>query len=84
MGCGRVIGRFFYHFHLRELEEFRFAYDEKVISMSISRAHGNEIRHSAAVGSDDSIHKETIGAGSPYWMDVEINNSKGPAGIIPL
>jgi len=59
-------------FHLRGLEELRFAYGDTVITATVSSADGNTIRQSYRGGGQNSEQEQSIVEASPYWMPIRI------------
>jgi hypothetical protein len=71
-------------FHLKGLEELRFAYGETELLVSVSSSQGNTVRESVIFGSEGVDQETQITAESPYWMDVVILQEDGSPGTIPL
>jgi hypothetical protein len=66
-------------FHLRGLEELRFAYDEIIVTSSLSSTGEQGIRQSLSRAGEKPIEAQTITANSPYWMKLRVvSQSKIP------
>jgi len=70
-------------FHLRGLEELRFAYDATVVTTALASTGENDIRQSIQGGSD-AIAAQTIMPNSPYWMKMRVVASDNSRSQIPL
>lgn len=57
-------------FHLRGLEELRFAYGETVISAAISSTGQHEIRQSLSQAGERPM--EALTTSSPFWMKLRV------------
>ncbi len=71
-------------FHLKGLEELRFAYGETEVLVSVTSSQGNAVRESVIFGSEGVDQETQITAESPYWMDVVILQEDGSPGTFPL
>ena len=56
-------------FHLRGLEELRFAYGETVVTVALSSTGDNDIRQSINRAGGESVATQ---AASPYWMKLRL------------
>lgn len=68
-------------FHLRGLEELRFAYDEKIIALSLSSAPEQGVRQTLQQGGGQT---QSLTAQSPYWMKVRVVAPEGEKDKRPL
>jgi len=71
-------------FHLRGLEELRFAYDETVITTSLASTGENDIRQSIKRKGDQQIAAQAIMPNSPYWMKTRVVSPDNSRPQIPL
>ena len=70
-------------FHLRGLEELRFAYGDTVVTAGISSAGDKAIRQSYQGGRQSSAQDQSIAEASPYWMPIRIAPSGGASATPP-
>ena len=67
-------------FHLKGLEDLKFTYGDKTMTVSVSSADDNAVRESAIIGDSETPMKND----SPYWMAVNIVSKDGSLGKLPL
>jgi len=66
-------------FHLRGLEELRFAYDETVATASLASTGEPRIHQSVSRAGEKPVQAQTVAANSEYWMKLRIvSKSKIP------
>jgi hypothetical protein len=67
-------------FHLRGLEELRFAYDATVVTGSLASTPPHQLRQSVREGGN-SMQEQIVTANSPHWMRVRIVVKNGSSKI---
>jgi hypothetical protein len=71
-------------FYLRGLEELRFAYDETIVTTSLSSTGENDIRQSISRAAGQPLSAQIIMPDSPYWMKMRVVSSDNFRPQIPL
>jgi len=71
-------------FHLRGLEELRFAYHDVVITASLSSTKEHEIRQSFSKTGTPSAAAGAITSGHAHWMKISIVPGEGMPPTLPL
>jgi len=65
--------------HLRGLEELRFAYDETVVTVSLSSTGEQDVQQSVSRVGEGPVKAQTVTANSEYWMKLRVvSKSKIP------
>jgi hypothetical protein len=59
-----------FRFHLRGLEELRFAYGNTVVTASLSSSEQHEVRQSLSRTGEMPIESQVLASNSTYWMKV--------------
>jgi len=59
-------------FHLRGLEELRFAYGETVVTVALSSTGDNDIRQSMNRAGGEPATTQALTETSPYWMKLRV------------
>ncbi len=75
-------GKLFLRFHLQGLEELRFAYDETVVTATLSSTQEHRILQSLQRGK--FAETQTITSESPYWMKLRVVAPPGERDTLPL
>lgn len=67
-------------FHLRGLEELRFAYHETVVTASMTSSDKHDIRQNLSRAGEKPANPQVISSSSPFWMQIRVKSR----GAIPL
>jgi hypothetical protein len=80
LAAGQMPKRIIMQFHLRGLEELRFAYGETVVSASISSTGEGSIRQSMSRAGEKPVEAQALTSNSPFGMRMHVASR----GKIPL
>lgn len=64
--------RIIMQFHLRGLEELRFAYGQTVVSASIASTGEKRIRQSMSRAGERPTEAQALTSNSPFWMEIRV------------
>jgi hypothetical protein len=71
-------------FHLRGLEELRFAYQDDVITASLSSSKEHEIRQSCNKAGAAATAAQALVSGDPQWLKIRIVPQSAAPASLPL